>query len=306
MNDRFLMQDALLNRVELWPRWVRLGVVFATSIGLFGVGFLGFIKTECLDYWGLMKDNNGLHQTIVRHRREMAADLFREQQIAQQEAAVKERQAQFPTIHSAQLDAFYKKVPELSFQVTSPKPDALHDGFVESPIEITASGSYQSMIDFLHRLNELHRFITWRDMSMIRMDSHVALEVNPLLQLTVTMSLFHSQQTQQIESTVETALMDSIKHVAIASNPFGDPLRGLKRTSLPLIELVGVLGDPSVAMMALLKDPSGQVYSVKTGDRIGREKGRIVRVNSQELVVEETLQFGLKSRKKRITTLHLS
>ncbi len=78
-----------------------------------------------------------------------------------------------------------------------------------------------------------------------------------------------------------------------------DELRGpLEKFDLGQLDLVAVVWRTDNAK-ALVKDPAGQSYIVGHGTRIGKNEGRVIRIDDNEMVVKETYvdHLGNKSTK---------
>jgi type IV pilus assembly protein PilP len=77
-------------------------------------------------------------------------------------------------------------------------------------------------------------------------------------------------------------------------------LAPLERYSLDQLKLVGTVIGPGI-QHALVEDDVGKGYSIRVGDRIGTEGGKVVAILKDRIVVEETSQDLLGNRRvKRV------
>jgi type IV pilus assembly protein PilP len=83
-----------------------------------------------------------------------------------------------------------------------------------------------------------------------------------------------------------------------------------KRNKQPLeafpidaLKFVGVLKDTG-GIWALIKDPNGKVTPIRVGDYMGKNYGRIVMIQNNELKLEETIKNS-GAWEKKITTIDL-
>lgn len=77
-------------------------------------------------------------------------------------------------------------------------------------------------------------------------------------------------------------------------------LTPLERYSLDQLKLVGTVIGPGV-QNALIEDDAGKGYSIRVGDRIGTEGGKVVAILKDRIVVEEISQDPLGNRRvKRV------
>ena len=77
----------------------------------------------------------------------------------------------------------------------------------------------------------------------------------------------------------------------------------LSHLSLDALHFVGILSESSI-VVALIKAPGGRIYAVKTGEYVGRNEGRVLRIDNDRIEIEEPKHIGKRLAKKRIT-LHL-
>lgn len=71
---------------------------------------------------------------------------------------------------------------------------------------------------------------------------------------------------------------------------------------LKLIAVLSGLGAPQ----AMLQAPSGSVYIVQVGDRVGRRNGKVVKIKSQEIHVRESFIDNRGESKTNVITLMLA
>lgn len=75
----------------------------------------------------------------------------------------------------------------------------------------------------------------------------------------------------------------------------------LETYTLESLQLVGFINDEKSAM-AFIKQPDGQVFLVKEGDYLGKNKGRVRQIGKGSIEVEEII----KGQEKHRVTLSLS
>jgi len=78
----------------------------------------------------------------------------------------------------------------------------------------------------------------------------------------------------------------------------------LQRFELSEFELVGILSD-SLNKKALVQDVTGKGYFIQVGTRIGKKEGKVIRIDQQEVVVEEPFRDYLGRAKTRKVSLKL-
>jgi Tfp pilus assembly protein PilP len=78
----------------------------------------------------------------------------------------------------------------------------------------------------------------------------------------------------------------------------------LQRFELSEFELVGILSGPGMNK-ALVQDITGKGYFIQVGTRIGKKEGRVIRIDKQEVVVEEPFRDYLGRAKTRRVSLKL-
>ena len=77
----------------------------------------------------------------------------------------------------------------------------------------------------------------------------------------------------------------------------------LSHVSLDALHFVGVFSESSKTL-ALIKEPGGRIHTVRLGEYLGRNEGRVVRIDSDRVEIEELVHVGKRWSKKRVT-LHL-
>ncbi|RQD63912.1 pilus assembly protein PilP [Desulfonatronovibrio magnus] len=85
------------------------------------------------------------------------------------------------------------------------------------------------------------------------------------------------------------------------------PLTPLERVEISQLKLVGIIwrDDPLFNPKAMVEMPDGKGLIIQTGTRVGRNRGEVVMILPQEVIVSETVTTMFGETETRNTTLKL-
>lgn len=183
-------------------------------------------------------------------------------------------------------------------------PEVLHDLHVEMPMQLQVRGSYLALATFVRGLAQLPRLVSLEDFSLLP-----AQVLNPAgLRMQVELSAYRSRVASagSIPSRLEPELVRPVP--SFSRSPFEPSLmmqhrQYLETLSLDQFEMIGSLARRQVRF-ALLQ-VAGVVHRLQVGDRLGRDKGRIVDIEEQQLEIAEEVFVVGKGWVERRRTLSL-
>ncbi len=281
------------NTVGDWSRSIQAGVILLCAISVIGVGYGVFIQKEVKQHEALLMNEKKLRQMIEFSHQESKTL----EQDLKYKPPFDAMRNPFPTAHhmSSLLNSIVAmgEAQRLSFDLISPLPNRSHDSYMESPILLVVRGSFSNALNGLKHWTDLNAFMTWEDMSLSPLQSDATGE---LLQMKVKVRIYWRSKNGN------GALKPRQSRVS-PFNPFKQNLHSLNESSIDAMQLVGVFSD-GTGSVALIKSPEGRIDAVKTGDRIGRSQAHVLRVDSDQVGIEEAVQTG-KGILNKLITLHL-
>lgn len=183
-------------------------------------------------------------------------------------------------------------------------PEVLHEHHVEMPMQIQLRGRYLALATFFQGLAQLPRLVSLEDFSLLP----AQVQSPAGLRMQVQLSAYRSRVASAgaVPSRLEPEFMRPVP--SFSRNPFEPaPLmqhrQYLETLSLDQFEMIGSLARRQ-ARFALLQ-VAGVVHRLQEGDRLGRDKGRIVRVEEQQVEIAEEVFVVGKGWVERRRTLSL-
>lgn len=183
-------------------------------------------------------------------------------------------------------------------------PQVLHDQHIELPVQLHLRGSYSGLVAFFHGLAQLPRLYVAQDFTLLTGEEHAPSE----LRMQVGVSAYQSREASAW-SVVAAAEPEQVRPVPVSlRNPFQLPPPMLPREylqTLPLeqFEMVGSLARNQVRF-ALLR-VAGFVHRLQLGGRLGRNNGRVVRIDEHEVDITEEVFLEGEGWVQRTRTLGL-
>jgi type IV pilus assembly protein PilP len=109
----------------------------------------------------------------------------------------------------------------------------------------------------------------------------------------------HSEQDYRYDPTGKPDPFKSfLKQIALVND--SEALSPLERFDLSQLTVTGIIWETKRAR-ALVEDPTGKGYIVAEGAGIGKNKGRVVRIDDNRVVVKETyVDFHNKATTKEV------
>lgn len=183
-------------------------------------------------------------------------------------------------------------------------PEVLHDHHIEMPMQLQLRGSYLALATFAQGLAQLPRLVSMGNFSLMPTQ-----EQSPTgLRMQVQLSAFRSREASSgfVPARHEP---DQVRpEPGFLRSPFEPSSlmqhrEYLETLSLDQFEMIGSLARRQVRF-ALLQ-VAGVVHRLQVGDRLGRDKGRIVRVEEQQVEIAEEVFVAGKGWVERRRTLSL-
>lgn len=183
-------------------------------------------------------------------------------------------------------------------------PEVLHDHHIEMPMQLQLRGNYLALAAFAQGLAQLPRLVSMADFSLLPTQ-----EQSPAgLGMQVQLSAYRSREASAafVPSRVEPERVRPVP--GFSRSPFEpSPLmphrQYLQTLSLDQFEMIGSLARRQVRF-ALLQ-VAGVVHRLQVGDPLGRDKGRIVRIEEQQVEITEEVFVAGKGWVERRRTLSL-
>ncbi|WP_241653125.1 pilus assembly protein PilP [Pseudomonas alkylphenolica] len=167
-----------------------------------------------------------------------------------------------------------------------PIQEVLHDHHIEMPIQLRVRGTYAALSGFSQGLAQLPRLIIPQEFDLLPTEGQGPAS----LQLQVRVSAYRSreQRTATALPEFEPALARPVP--GVVRSPFEPASATQQRQyleTLPLdqFELIGSLARRQVRH-ALLR-VGGVVHRLQVGDRLGRDNGRVTRIDEHRVEIAE-------------------
>lgn len=169
-------------------------------------------------------------------------------------------------------------------------PEVLHDHHIELPIQLSLQGTYSALAAFARDLAQLPRLITLHDFSLAPGEAN-----NPaVLRLQIQARAYRASSAAPAPAAFEPSparLAPTFSRSPFEPTLVQYPREFLERLPLEQFEMVGSLGR-SQDRFALLR-AAGIVHRLALGDRLGRDKGRIVAIEEGRVeILEEVFVTG--------------
>ncbi|TDF84982.1 pilus assembly protein PilP [Pseudomonas sp. H9] len=179
--------------------------------------------------------------------------------------------------HQAQVGGVFIEQLELL-------PEIQHDQYIEMPMQLQLRGGYGALAAFAQGLAQLPRLVTQQNFSLL-----AAQQSGPAgLGMQLHVSAYRSRELALVAPQLE--LRPALPAPNFSRSPFEpsarvQPRQHLETLSLDQFEMVGSLAR-NQARFALL-DAAGAVHRLQVGDRLGRDRGRIVRIEERQIEIAE-------------------
>jgi len=180
----------------------------------------------------------------------------------------------------------------------------LHDQHIELPMQLHLRGSYSGLAAFFHGLAQLPRLLTAQDFSLLADEENAPNGLRMQVRVSAYRSLEASAwpEVPVAEPGLVGPVPDSLRN-PFQSSPQTLPREYLRTLPLEQFEMVGSLARNQVRF-ALLR-AAGFVHRLQLGDRLGRNNGRVVRIDEREVEITEEVFVQGEGWVERTRTLGL-
>ena len=183
-------------------------------------------------------------------------------------------------------------------------PEVFHEHHVEMPMQFQLRGAYEKLASFARGLAQLPRLVTVQDFSLLPVQ-----EQDPAgLRLQVQVSAYRSRVASMgpHHKLLEPEPVRSVPNFSrspFEPSPLMQHRQHLETLALDQFEMIGSLARGQ-ARFALLQ-VAGVVHRLQLGDRLGRDRGRIVGIEERQVEVAEEVFVAGKGWVERRRTLSL-
>ena len=159
-------------------------------------------------------------------------------------------------------------------------------------MQLRLRGTYSALAGFAHALAQLPRLITLQDFSLMSAQA----QRSGSLHLQATVIAYRSREERTVSPSTGTESEPLQPLPPLTRSPFEpSPLiqhrQYLETLSLDQFEMIGSLARRQVPF-ALLR-AAGVIHRLQVGDRLGRDKGRIVSIDEHKVeITEEVFMVG--------------
>lgn len=171
-------------------------------------------------------------------------------------------------------------------------PEIQHGQYIEMPLQLQLQGSYTALATFAQGLAQLPRLVTQQDFSLLAAQAPGQAQTG--LRMHLRASAYRSREPAAVAYSLEPQPERPVPRFSrspFAPSPSAAPRQHLETLALDQFEMVGSLARQQ-ARFALL-EAAGVVHRLQVGDRLGRDQGRIVRVEERQVeVAEQVFEVG--------------
>lgn len=183
-------------------------------------------------------------------------------------------------------------------------PQILQGEYVELPIQLKVEGSYTALAAFAQGLAQLPRLITLQDFSVLSAQAQHPAQ----LRMQLRASAYRSERPDSAPSALGADSAAERPLLVFSRSPFERPLlqqsqQLLETLPIEQFELVGSLARQH-RRFALLR-AAGAVHRLQLGDRLGRDRGRVVAIEEGHVEIIEEVFVAGKGWVERRRTLTL-
>lgn len=254
-------------------------------------------------------------EQIQRLRLELAEKAPEAQQLAVGQARLMAAQLSLETAHwrLAAGGELAGLVEDIAYQGQShgvfveqmePIQEVLHDHHIEMPIQLRVHGTYAALSGFSQGLAHLPRLIIPQEFDLIPTEGQGPAS----LQLQVRVSAYRSRE--QLTATVlpefepaQARPVPGVVRSPFKPAPLTQQRQYLETLPLDQFEMIGSLAQRQVRH-ALLR-VGGVVHRLQMGDRLGRDNGRVIRIEEHKVEVAEKVFVPDQGWIERQRTLRL-
>lgn len=167
MNVNFNFKELTLDNIGKWPKAIKISVLLAFSLVVFGVGYYLVIKPDIEQYNTLSLKEDSLKAEFEKLQRQASSLFAYRKQMAMMEDRFGNMLKQLPTQN--EMPGLLEDISKtgiasgLTFELFAPSPEILHDFYIELPIQIIVIGNYHQLALFLSRVAEMSRIVTLHD-----------------------------------------------------------------------------------------------------------------------------------------------
>ncbi|WP_442110518.1 pilus assembly protein PilP [Pseudomonas sp. NUPR-001] len=165
-------------------------------------------------------------------------------------------------------------------------PEIPHEQYIEMPMQLQLRGTYIALASFAQGLAQLPRLVTQENFSL----SAVQLPGQAGLRLQLRASAYRSREPVAVSPGAEpqpSRTVPNFSRSPFAPSPRVQARQHLETLSLDQFEMVGSLTRHQLRFALL--DAGGVVHRLQVGDRLGRDRGRIVRIEERQVHIAEEI-----------------
>jgi Tfp pilus assembly protein PilO len=183
-------------------------------------------------------------------------------------------------------------------------PEVFHEHHVEMPMQFQLRGAYEKLAGFARGLAQLPRLVTVQDFSLLP----VQVQDPAGLRLQVQVSAYRSRVASagphhKLLEPEPVRPVPDFSRSPFEPSPLMQHRQHLETLALDQFEMIGSLARGQ-ARFALLQ-VAGVVHRLQLGDRLGRDRGRIVGIEERQVEVAEEVFVAGKGWVERRRTLSL-
>ncbi|MEG1041925.1 MAG: pilus assembly protein PilP [Pseudomonas sp.] len=181
-------------------------------------------------------------------------------------------------------------------------PEIPHEQYIEMPMQLQLRGTYIALATFAQGLARLPRLVTQENFSLLA----AQLPGQAGLRLQLRASAYRSREPVAVSPGAEPQLARSVPNFSrspFAPSPRVQPRQHLETLSLDQFEMVGSLARHQLRFALL--DAGGVVHRLQVGDRLGRDRGRIVRIEERQVHITEEIFVAGQGWVERQRTLSM-
>lgn len=169
-----------LQQIETWPRYLRLAIPVLVFLLVLGIGQIVLVDDISSEVDNLLAQETSLKDSLAL--KQMQANLLPQyqNQVQKINANLDSLSAFLPAIAptSEVLDDISKagEAAGVNFGLIKPKAEVSRDSYVEIPIDLSVTGTYQQLGAFMAGLNTISRIVNVQDFTITHVESSQSAE----------------------------------------------------------------------------------------------------------------------------------
>lgn len=168
--NKMSLNELTLENVGQWPMPVKVSVLLGVSLLIVALGYWLIIQDSFAKYDHLKAQETTLKADFESKQRQVfdLAEYRQQLQILTDRFASMLKQLPAKNEMPGLLAEISKTgvASGLKFELFAPQPEITHDFYVELPIKIAVVGNYFQLAEFLSRVAEMNRIVTWHEFNV--------------------------------------------------------------------------------------------------------------------------------------------